>query len=688
MDAQFSLIPLLFVLFSLLVGALLKLVLRRSAFPYTVGLFCFGLLIGALYRFNLLADAGFLQEAINRTGNINPDSMLYIFLPILIFSAAYELDLHTFRKTFANSTIMAVPGVCLSMGTVALLVMALTLVIPDFSGWNWQYALMFGALISATDPVAVVALLKELKTSKRFSTLVDAESLLNDGTGIVLFMLFFAPFSGTLPLTDSPFTEFLAVAAGGALFGYLMAVISIFLITRFRGDEMVQNSVMILAAYITFYLAQDTLHLSGVIALVAFGLEMTYHGKLHFSPKANEFTEKFWELASFIANTLIFILVGLIIAVQVRITWSGAAVLLILYIGVNIIRTGVVFLFYPVMKRLGYGLTRREAVILSWGGLRGALGLTLALMVSYTLNIPEEIRSQILLMTAGIVTLTLTVNATTIRWLLTKLGLTEIPAEEAFIEYSIKRRVADSAENYYNKLKNREALAGADWEGLKSFLPQIGQEPDISGCSRERLLKTLRMKIYSTEYQLIRQLYADGTISKVTYRKLINSQERHFDSNGSLPLSERSYLFRLFKESLFVRQIRAHKITSRLFSRFLCRRVINLFDIGRGFLNLQRDSLEELSAMRRPDLPEELQREIFPILFDEVQSNIAKMKAALATLSTDYPQYYAQSLTVRAARMMLSNQRHTVQSLLSDGVMLKKDAETIDGQIEKKADLL
>ena len=180
------------------------------------------------------------------------------------------------------------------------------------------------------------------------------------------------------------------------------------------------------------------------------------------------------------------------------------------------------------MKRLGYGLTRREAVILSWGGLRGALGLTLALMVSYTLNIPEEIRSQILLMTAGIVTLTLTVNATTIRWLLTKLGLTEIPAEEAFIEYSIKRRVADSAENYYNKLKNREALAGADWEELKSFLPQIGQEPDISGCSRERLLKTLRMKIYSTEYQLIRQLYADGTISKVTYRKLINSQEYDF----------------------------------------------------------------------------------------------------------------------------------------------------------------
>ena len=356
MEKEYSLAPLLFVLGALLVGALLKLLLKKSKFPYTVGLFCFGLLVGVLFRYGLLPEAGLLERAVYQAGNINPDMLLYVFLPVLIFSAAYELDLHTFRKTFVNSCILAIPGVVVSMGLAALLMMGIAAVVPEFGGWNWTFALMFGALISATDPVAVVALLKELNTSKRFSTLVDGESLLNDGTGIVLFMLFFGAFSGEAPLCSSPFLEFLVVAGGGALLGYMLAVLTIFFITRLKGDEMVQNSVIILSAYLTFILAQGYLKLSGVIALVAFGLEMTYHGKLRFSPKANEFTEKFWDLASFIANTLVFIIVGIIIAVQVKLSWVSLAVTVGVYFGVNLIRTAVVFLFYPLMKRCGYGL--------------------------------------------------------------------------------------------------------------------------------------------------------------------------------------------------------------------------------------------------------------------------------------------------------------------------------------------
>ena len=171
MENEYSLAPLLFVLGALLVGALLKLLLKKSRFPYTVGLFCFGLLVGVLFRNGLLAEEGLLQRAVYQAGNINPDTLLYVFLPVLIFSAAYELDLHTFRKTFVNSSILAIPGVVVSMGLVALLMMGISLIVPEFSGWNWTFALMFGALVSATDPVAVVALLKELNTSKRFSTL-------------------------------------------------------------------------------------------------------------------------------------------------------------------------------------------------------------------------------------------------------------------------------------------------------------------------------------------------------------------------------------------------------------------------------------------------------------------------------------------------------------------------------------
>ena len=143
--------------------------------------------------------------------NANPDMILYIFLPILIFDAAYELDVHIFRKTLTNATILSVPGVIIAMLLTAALMIGIGTFAPSYEGWNWTFALMFGALISATDPVAVVALLKELGTSKRFSTLVDAESMLNDGTGIVLFMLFFGAYTAT-GVSDSPVADFIIVS--------------------------------------------------------------------------------------------------------------------------------------------------------------------------------------------------------------------------------------------------------------------------------------------------------------------------------------------------------------------------------------------------------------------------------------------------------------------------------------------
>ena len=195
METNVLLAPLIFVVLSLMAGAILKSVLKKTGIPYTVGLFGFGILIGLLDREGGLSDSAILKSAVDMAGNANPDLILYIFLPLLIFDAAYELDVHVFRKTLVNATLLSVPGVVMAMFLTAALMMGIRWTIPGYSEWNWSFALMFGALISATDPVAVVALLKELGTSKRFSTLVDAESMLNDGTGIVLFMLFFGAYT-------------------------------------------------------------------------------------------------------------------------------------------------------------------------------------------------------------------------------------------------------------------------------------------------------------------------------------------------------------------------------------------------------------------------------------------------------------------------------------------------------------
>ncbi|MCI7560687.1 MAG: cation:proton antiporter [Bacteroidales bacterium] len=357
--------PLFFVIISLMTGAIMKFVLRKNTFPYTVGLFCFGILLGVMCRSGVLNDTGILRVSIESVGSISPDLILYIFLPILIFDAAYELDIHIFRKSLLNASILAVPGVIVALLLTAAMIMGMAGFMPGMEMWNWQYALMFGALISATDPVAVVALLKELGTSKRFSTPVDTESLLNDGTGIVMFMLFFTAATaggsttwGTIPM------EFCKVVAGGILLGYAGARLTFWFIHQIKGDLLVQISAVILATYVTFFIAEGLLHVSGVIALVAFGLTLTYVGKPRLKPEANRFMENFWELAGYIANTLIFILVGVVIAMRVDISWTGLLACVCIYIGINVIRLFVIFLFYPLMKRCGYGLTIRECILL------------------------------------------------------------------------------------------------------------------------------------------------------------------------------------------------------------------------------------------------------------------------------------------------------------------------------------
>lgn len=218
-DTSF-LAPLLLTIGGLVIGALLKSLLRHTRIPYTVGLFAVGLLVGLLNRYGIFNFWSDLSEGVNSVANINPDLILYLFLPILIFDAAYELNLHIFKKTLANATLLAVPGLIICMLLTGTLLIGIAHIVPGFESWTWGLALMFGALISATDPVAVVALLHELKTSKRFSTLVDAESLLNDGTGIVCFMLFFGTYAATGGSSSSPVMEFIQVVSISTLLGF------------------------------------------------------------------------------------------------------------------------------------------------------------------------------------------------------------------------------------------------------------------------------------------------------------------------------------------------------------------------------------------------------------------------------------------------------------------------------------
>ena len=664
--------PLFFVIISLMTGAIMKFVLRKNTFPYTVGLFCFGILLGVMCRSGVLNDTGILRVSIESVGSISPDLILYIFLPILIFDAAYELDIHIFRKSLLNASILAVPGVIVALLLTAAMIMGMAGSMPGMEMWNWQYALMFGALISATDPVAVVALLKELGTSKRFSTLVDTESLLNDGTGIVMFMLFFtaATAGGSTTWGAIPM-EFCKVVAGGILLGYAGARLTFWFIHQIKGDLLVQISAVILATYVTFFIAEGLLHVSGVIALVAFGLTLTYVGKPRLKPEANRFMENFWELAGYIANTLIFILVGVVIAMRVDISWMGLLACVCIYIGINVIRLFVIFLFYPLMKRCGYGLTIRECILLGWGGLRGALGLTLALVVSICPGIPDEIRKQVLFYTAAIVTLTLLLNATTVRRLLNRLGMSCAQSAKRVIDYKLHEKERKSTLLYFEKLHRREMLAGADWEYLSSFLPL--KRLDMTEPANPDILSAIRIRLLNKEKQLASQLCASGTISIYTLRNLTVSTDILFDHDGQMPLDERKSIAHRFNGPLYIRLFRSTPSVRKWIDQRLHSWVISAFDLGRGFLIVQKEVYRTLDELTASNTFSDAERERIQAIFHEIQENISRMEHLTETLREDFPVSFRHALTDKALRMLLCERRRTWTHFADMGLITEKE---------------
>lgn len=687
MEETALLAPLLLTIAGLTVGAIFKSLFQRTRIPYTVGLFAIGLAAGIMNRMGVFHGMPQFSAALDSVANINPDLILYIFLPILIFDAAYELNLHIFKKTLTNATLLAAPGLIICMILTAGVLMAISFFVPGYEKWTWASALMFGALISATDPVAVVALLHELKTSKRFSTLVDAESLLNDGTGIVCFMLFYGITVWGRNDELAPILEFCQVVAGGAILGFIAARLVIWFITRVNSEEMIQNSVIILSAYLVFILAQLYLGISGVIALVAFGLTIAYVGKPRLKPQVNIFMGSFWELLTYIANTLIFIIVGIVIAEKVDFSWSHCAILLLVYIALNIIRYITIMMLYPIMKRSGYGLNKKESIILTWGGLRGALGMTLALMVSYTPAIPEEIRSQVLFFTAGTVTLTLCINATTMRWLLNKLGLIYIPTARTMMENKIQNLLHEDSEQYFERLKTREALNGANWEKVSQYVTASPSAQEATPMAND-VMNEIRLRVLDKEKMFLHQIYDEGIISKTSFMQLSNSLDELYDHDGSYALNTRTSIFNFCNRTFILDGMqRIPKIGSWI-SFYFKERIGVVHDLGRGFIILQKEDLKLLDDLEGSNMLSGEQKVVLKTLRAEIQHNLDTMNGILNKLANDFPKAYKHALTQKATRMLLCNERRNIRQLQTDGMLSDKDAEQLYERVDERSEKL
>ncbi|MCK5850611.1 MAG: sodium:proton antiporter [Kiritimatiellae bacterium] len=388
-------------LIACLVAIASKLVTRL---PYTIFLVLTGLAVGLFHFGPHIAETGFGHELI-----------FFVFLPPLLFMGAFHMDLDRFLKNLAPIACFAVPGVLVS-----------TLLVGGMLWWlggitSLLVALLFGALISPTDPVSVLALFKEADVPDDLRTMVEGESLFNDATGVVIFsILLDAVLKGEgLGLGESVWT-FVKVSAGGLMLGGLLGLAA-FAVLRRLNDHLLENAICLVLAYGAFWLG-EVAGVSGVIATVMAGLLIGNHGKrLAMSEKTTETVETFFESIEFLINSVLFILIGL----ELREVPSVCAVdpwrLLVVAIAAMLVgRAVVVYTFYWGLNRVGRKRPASWKHILFWGGLRGSIPIALLLHLPAVDALPAgniliELRPVLLMAGFGCVFFSLVVQGLTMK---------------------------------------------------------------------------------------------------------------------------------------------------------------------------------------------------------------------------------------------------------------------------------
>lgn len=370
---------------------------------------------------------GLLGDAACIISTFDPHLLLVVFLPMLIFESAFSLEWHAFKAAFFPALTLAVPGMLLN--TFVTGVVIYYIILPELS---WNSSFLLGAILSARDPIAVVALLKELGGPQALATLIEAESLLCDGTAIVVFEIFRELASG-VNMSSSYGAELATqLALGGPALGLAWGIVTIFIIGRIIDDDLAEVSMTLLSAYLLFYVAEDVCHVSGVLALVVMGVCFAAYGKTRISPRSEASTHSFWRILTYVGNTLIFLVVGIVLVIghdfsviQGR-DWGFVVVL---WLFLTIIRGIVMIVFAYPLRLLGYHLTWKEHAILIHGSLRGAVSLALALLAALdhhgndpSTSLPNNLREKVLFYTGGVAFLTLIINASTTGLLLQSLG--------------------------------------------------------------------------------------------------------------------------------------------------------------------------------------------------------------------------------------------------------------------------
>lgn len=671
----------------LLLGvALLLPVANRLRIPYTVLLALVGIAVGSvLLGLGSPGDWGLLGDVVTAVDRLNltGDALFYVFLPTLVFESALGINVHRLAEDLVPILTLAIVGFLISMMIVAV---ALGLA----TNLAFVACLLIAAIVSATDPVAVIALFKDLGAPRRLATLVEGESLFNDATAIVSFGLLSAMLiSGETPDAVTAIGRFLGVFLGGVATGYVAALAICAVIGPMRDQVTVEVTLTACLAYLVFILAEHYLHVSGVMAVVTAALVVGSHGRTKLSPRAWQALAVIWQHLAFWATSLIFVLVGLLVpSLLFDVTGADLWLLAVLVVSALIARAVILHGLLPLLSRLGWShpVAGTYRMIMLWGGLRGAVSLALALIVLEAPGIDEEVRRVVVVLVTGFVLFTLFVEATTIKPLMTLFDLGRLAPSEQ----SLRKRAMALTLSHVRRAIDRTAKAfGADAGQRRELIENYerrlaaleGEQRGETPMSEAERLRIGLEAIGRHERRVYTRYYDDGVVTSGIAGRLLAEVERLIDGARASGLAgyNRAVAHGLaFRPMTRLALWAQHRLN---LEAPLAKALESRFEV----LMAMESALDELLDYSRDTLVPLLGEAMEGSLLPTIEARRAATRRGLDALRLQYPEYEAALRRRLLERVDLRLEQNDLRNLLEEEALSREVYQDLSREMSARA---
>jgi CPA1 family monovalent cation:H+ antiporter len=677
------------VMILMFIAVLISMLVKRIKLPYTVLLVVVGILLAiASRRIELLKELGSFK--------LTPDVIVYVLLPILLFESAFNMDSRRLLKNIVPVVVLAIPALLLSTVIVGGILF--------FSSTKWGIiesiphdnpliaALLFGALVSATDPVAVVSIFKELGAPKRLTILVEGESLFNDGTALVLFTIIAGILTGGagggeaahggLQIFLHGIEHFAVEAFGGILVGLLAGFIFSKILERIEEDTLIEITLTTLCAHSSFLLGEK-FHVSGVIACVVAALTLGNYGRTKISPSVLEHMEHFWEYMAFAANSMVFLMVGLSLHSGDMVKHAGA---IGIAIGACIVARAIgIFPLIPLVNRIQKEkIDSRYQTIMWWGGLRGALALVMALSLRKFLAgklLSVEFCDFILYLTFGVVLFTIFVNATTMNWLIRILGFLKLTKAEKFERQEglllAKQKVRERLDSLFTNGVVSQKVFDTYYARYMQWEEKAKRELDEMKVGRESLTQELERDTMKRHCLMMEKLYykemfeggdLDENIMKDLHHVIENQLDRLKEGKTILEEELGRKAFGRLEDKIVSLFIRVPGL-GYLARRYKTNRLADYYEAARARIMAIDFVFGELEKVRKT-------KAMSDEAYDEIRDLYGKQKTMvkkrLKAISDIFPEFVEEVQNIFAARFCLKTEKEIFEDLFEKGMISDK----------------